>query len=124
MEYTKQRQELAAKLLKKYGTDRIYAAAGGMLRDRKVEKDPAVNELIENGGSINLLSEEIVAFMESLDEEGVRAVGKMLNVLANLRLSQSTDAPRERQAIQWNCRGHRRRRPFSLPICGEAIERE
>jgi hypothetical protein len=40
MEYTKQRQELAAKLLKKYGIDRIYAAAGRMLRDRKVGKIP------------------------------------------------------------------------------------
>jgi hypothetical protein len=71
MAYTQARQALAKRLIEELGPDRLFAAACAMFRDQRMEADPAVKALIEGGGWLDLDRDEVIAFIEGLDEKAV-----------------------------------------------------
>jgi hypothetical protein len=60
MEHTVRRRRLAREVLERYGTDRLLVAAASMMRRRPDEAE------------VNYTRAEMIAFIETLDEVGIR----------------------------------------------------
>jgi hypothetical protein len=78
MEYTARRQRLAQEALEKYGTDRLLTAAQTMMRGQRSD--------IPDDVEVNYTRAEMMAFIETLDEVGIRRLGQAAAKVGKRRL--------------------------------------
>jgi hypothetical protein len=74
MEYTARRQRLAQEALQKYGTDRLLTAAQTMMRGQPDDVE------------VNYTRAETMAFIETLDEVGIRRLSQAAAKVGKRRL--------------------------------------